>query len=85
MKEGLEVVASVLKPEATAFYVVGNSRTRAGGEWVEIETCRYVALIAEMVGLNATEKIDISVTRENLKHIRNAITRNQVIALQKAR
>lgn len=85
IKSVMQSVVRVLKPESTAFYVVGNSRTKAGENWVEIETCKYVELIGEMVGLEPTERVDISVTKENLKHIKNAITRNQVIALKRRR
>ena len=36
-----------------------------------------------MVGLRHADTIYIDVTRENYKHIKNAITKNQVIVLQK--
>lgn len=83
MKRNLAQIARVLKPGAKAFYVVGDSRTRAGGAWVQIETCKKVALIGEVVGLSLIETIKIDVTTENLKHIRNAITKNQVIVFEK--
>ena len=83
MKDNLLQIAGALKTGATAFYVVGNSRTKAGGTWVQIDTCKNTALIGEMAGLDPVDKINISVTTENLKHIRNAITKNQVIVFKK--
>ena len=84
MRDNLTQVASVLKPGAKAFYVVGDSRTKAGGTWVQIETCRNIALIGEMIGLRHVDMINIDVTTENYKHIKNAITENQVIVFQKS-
>jgi hypothetical protein len=84
MKANLEQVEKVMKPGSRAFYVVGNSRTNAGGEWVAIETCRNLTAIADSVGLKHAEPIAIDVTTERYQHMKNAITENQVIVLEKA-
>ena len=83
MRRNLEQVKHVMKKGSRAFYVVGDSRTNAGGNWVQINTCRSVALIAEHIGLSHMEMIDIDVTTENFKHIKNAITKNQIVVLQR--
>ena len=83
MKHNLVQVSSVLRQGAKAFYVVGNSRTKAGGTWVMIDTCKNIGLIGECVGFRVAERINIDVTTENLKHIRNAITKNQIIVFEK--
>jgi DNA modification methylase len=83
MRQNMERVRSVMKSGAKAFYVVGDSRTNAGGNWVQINTCKSIALIGEQVGLSHKEMIDIDVTTENYKHIRNAITTNQVIVFDR--
>ena len=83
MRDNLIQVSRVMKSGAKAFYVVGDSRTNAGGSWVRIETCRNVKLIGEMIGLRQVDTIDIDVTTENYKHIKNAITKNQVVVFQK--
>ncbi|HSW41274.1 MAG TPA: DNA methyltransferase [Patescibacteria group bacterium] len=83
MKANLEQVARVMKPGSRAFYVVGDSRTNAGGEWVSIETCRSLSAIAETVSLRPAEAIPIDVTTERYQHMKNAITLNQVIVLEK--
>ena len=83
MKDNLRQVTDVLKPGAKAFYVVGDSRTKAGGTWSRIETCKNIGLIGVLVGLRLVEKINIDVTTENYKHMKNAITKNQVIVFEK--
>ena len=83
MKQNLSEVASVLRPGAKAFYVVGDSRTRAGEAWVTIETTKSIGLIGEQVGLRETERINVDVTTENLRHMKNAITKNQIIVFEK--
>jgi hypothetical protein len=82
IRDNLIRVASVLKPGAKAFYVVGDSRTNAGGTWMQIETCKNIALIGEMIGLHHVEMINIDVTTESYKHIKNAITENQVVVFE---
>ena len=84
IKDNLKQVANVLKPSARAFYVVGNSRTKAGETWVQIETCKNIALIVEMIGLHPIDIIDIDVTTENYKHIKNSISKNQIIIFEKS-
>ena len=83
MRENLTQVSRVLKPGAKAFYVVGDSRTNAGGDWVAIETCKYIAEIGKMIGLQHLNSLSIDVTTENYKHIKNAITENQIIMFEK--
>ena len=74
----------LLKPGARAYYVVGDSRTKAGEDWTAIETCNYVTEIADFVGYKARRLLDISVTTENYKHIKNAITENAVLEFTKS-
>lgn len=84
IRDNLEQMVRVLKRGAKAFYVVGDSRTNAGGKWVQIETCSHIVAIGEMVGLRHVDSIDIDVTKENYKHIKNAITKNQILILSKS-
>ena len=83
MKNNLSEISDVLKPGAKAFYVVGDSRTKAGGSWVQIQTANSLTSIGQMVGLRHIEDIDIDVTTENYKHMKNAITKNKVIVFEK--
>lgn len=84
MKLNLLQIADVLKPGAKAFYVVGDSRTKAGGCWIPIQTTKSLTSIGEMVGLRHIEDIDIDVTTENYKHMKNAITKNKIIIFEKS-
>lgn len=83
MSQNLRQMAAALRPGAKAFYVVGDSRTKAGDRWVAIETTKHIREIGEKMGLRETETIHIDVTRENLKHMKNAITKNQIIVFEK--
>jgi hypothetical protein len=83
MRNNLSQVTHVLKPGGKAFYVVGDSRTKAGNEWVAIETCRHIASIGEMTGLTFKGTLSIDVTTENYKHVKNAITENQILTFEK--
>lgn len=79
MAENIQAIETVLKPGATAYYVVGNSKTKAGYDWTTIDTCGFLIEIAKRVGLEARTMLDISVTTENYHHIKNAITENAVL------
>jgi len=83
MQANIGTVASLLKPGGCAYYVVGDSRTNAGGEWIAIETCNHLRSIAEHAGLKARKLLDISVTTESYKHIKNAITENAILEFKR--
>lgn len=83
MRANLQNMETLLKPGGMAYYVAGDSRTNAGGTWVKINTCQHLCQIAESVGLTVLSSIGIDVTKENYKHIKNAITENQILVFQK--
>ena len=83
MRENLVQVTSVLRNGAKAFYVIGDSRTKAGGSWVKIESCKNIISIGEVIGLRHVDSISIDVTTANYRHMKNAITKNQVIVFEK--
>ena len=83
MKANLVEMNRLLRPGGKAFYVLGNSRTKAGGIWTTIETCRNITQIAEESGFRAVRAVDIDVTTENYVHSRNSIKKNQIIQFQK--
>jgi len=72
-------MANVLKPRSDAFVVIGDSRTRVDGKMLQIPTTQFLADIGELCGFECVEQIQISVTTENLKHIKNAIVENTVL------
>ena len=62
--------------------VIGDNRIRVNGDYERIPTTEFVRDIAVNCGMELVESIDISVTTENLVHIKNAITKNVVLRLK---
>lgn len=82
MQAILKQCAHLMRPGAEAMIVVGDSRTVVDGEdWV-IPTTRFIEMLGKEAGLESVERIPITVTTDNHKHVRNAITENAVIRLK---
>lgn len=79
MKKNIENTQNILRTDGKAFYVVGNSKTRVGNDWFPIKTTEWLIDIGAMLGLRASRHLDISVTTENLRHMKHAITENAII------
>lgn len=73
----------VLRSSGEAMIVIGDNRIRVEKDYERIPTTDYVQEIAVACGLEMVERIDISVTTENLIHFKNAITQNVVLRLRK--
>ena len=78
----LENCCEVLRPGGEAMIVIGDNRMRVDGDYERIPTTEFVRDIAVNCGMELVECIDISVTTENLVHIKNAITENVVLRLK---
>ncbi|MBI4763705.1 MAG: restriction endonuclease [Deltaproteobacteria bacterium] len=78
----LKNCGSVLRPSGEAMIVIGDNRIRVNQDYERIATTDFVQDIALAKGFNLMERIDISVTTENLVHIKNAITENVVLRLR---
>ena len=63
--------------------VVGDNRMEVEKEEVRIPTTDHLECIARNCGFATVERFDLSVTTENLVHIKNAITENIVLRLQR--
>jgi hypothetical protein len=72
-----------LRPGGVAMAVIGDNRTRVGRDYERIATTDFLQEIAIANDFKLVERIDISVTTENLIHIKNAITENVVLWLRK--
>ena len=74
-----------LKPNGQAMIVIGDNRMKFSddGEFERIATTDFVEQIAHHNNFETIERLDISVTTENFHHIKNAITENVVLWLQK--
>ena len=79
MSLAFDNMAYVLKTGASAFVVVGDSKTTAGEEVIPIPTTNLLVEIATQRGLHCVEQIPISVTTENMAHMRNAIVENAIL------
>jgi len=63
--------------------VIGDNTTSIDGEVIGIPTTRFIEEIAVSCGFKKVERIPITVTTENMVHIKNAITENAVLRLKK--
>ncbi|HEX9692344.1 MAG TPA: DNA methyltransferase [Gemmatimonadales bacterium] len=83
MQGVLRNCTSVLRSGGEAMIVIGDNRMRVDRDHERIPTAACVQDIAIACGMEMLERIDISVTTENLVHIKNAITENVVLRLRK--
>jgi DNA modification methylase len=82
MSAVLKNCLQVLRPGGEAMIVIGDNRIRVDGGYERIATTDFVQDIAVDHGMELIERIDISVTMENLVHIKHAITENVVLRLK---
>ena len=77
----LENCHTALRTGGEAMIVIGDNRIRIDKEYERIPTTDFLEQIAFSRGFELLERIDISVTTENMVHIKNAITKNVVLRL----
>ena len=82
MAAALEQLRIIMKPRRSLFFVLGNSKTVAGESEILIDTVQVVKDMAVAIGFRLHEERAISVTRENLLHAKNAITKNTILWLK---
>jgi len=73
----------VLKEYGEAMIVIGDNKMKVDGNYEKITTIDFIEDIANSAGFKTVERINISVSTENLVHIKNAITENVVLRLTK--
>jgi DNA modification methylase len=83
MEAALRNVHAFCQRGAHAMIVIADNRTEIGGASLRIPTTDLVEDIAESVGFERMERIDISVTTENYLHQKNAITENVVLHMRR--
>ena len=59
MKQVFETFTKLLRPGASAYVVVGNNHTIAGGQRIEIETDKLLGQLGEAVGLKLEEQVSM--------------------------
>lgn len=85
MKQVFAGMLEVLKPGASAFVVVGNNHTIAGGQRVDIATVELLQDVAKSVGFEIVETIgmEMLVSRDIFK--KNAIDSESILHFRKKR
>lgn len=83
MREVLQQSYTLLKPGGKAFLVVGNNRTTAGDELIEICTADHLSQISENLGFHLVDRLSMEmlVSRDIFK--KNAMPSEQIIWLEK--
>lgn len=76
-------VSSVVKSGGSAFVVIGDTRTTAGGEDVPIRSGRAIEEQFHSLGWKTEKVLPITVTRENVVHSKNSITDNEIYWFKK--
>jgi hypothetical protein len=73
----------ILRPGSSAFFVIGNTKTTAGGKVIHIDSAQVLREIGRSVGWKVADSIPITVTTENRRHSKNSITENEIIWFKK--
>lgn len=83
MREAIQQSYTLLKPGGKTFLVVGNNRTTAGDEQIEICTADHLGKISENLGFNLVDRLSMEmlVSRDIFK--KNAMPSEQIIWLEK--
>lgn len=77
----LAQLARRLNQGALCWLVLGNSRSTVSGQQWTIPTVDEVVAIARQRGFGVSERLEITVTQEDVLHSRHAITRNEIVCL----
>ncbi len=79
MRLVFESLKSVVRTGGDVFVVIGNNKTTAGGQEIEVESTTALIELGASVGWALEDVIGISVTKEALVHARNSISENAVL------
>lgn len=83
MKDVLRGIKVLLRPGATAYIVVGNNHTIAGGQRVEIQTAELLAELATSVGLIQEESIPMEMLVSRDIFQKNATRTEAILVLRR--
>ena len=82
MKDVLRQMALLLRPGGSAFVVVGNNRTTAGGSLMDISTADHLRAIAEDVGFTATGDREMEMLPSRDIFRKNAVPSERILTLR---
>jgi hypothetical protein len=74
---------ALLKPNASAFFVIGDTKTEAGNKIITIKSGQFIKETGEALGWELVDTIPITVTTEDRPHSKNSITENDIIWFRK--
>lgn len=83
MRDVMRQLLRLLRPDGRAFLVVGNNRTLAGGEPVEIRTADHLTAIGESLGFRTAGNLSMEMLLSRDVFRKNAMQSEQIIALRK--
>jgi site-specific DNA-methyltransferase (cytosine-N4-specific) len=83
MRQVFQNITALLKPGASAYVVIGNNHTIAGGQHVDIETDRLLGVIGQSVGLTLEQTIpmEMLISRDIFK--KNAVASETILCFHK--
>ncbi len=83
MRKTLQQTLAFLRPGAPMFLVIGNNRTVAGGEPVEIRTADHLGAIAESIGFRPVDKLPMEMLASRDIFRKNAMRSECIVTLAK--
>ena len=82
MRDVLLSIRGLLRPGSDAFLVVGNNRTTAGGELIDIQTADHLAGIARDLQFDVVESLSMDMLPSRDIFRRNAVPCERIIRLK---
>ena len=83
MQAVLQQTMAFLQPGGTMFLVVGNNRTTAGGQPVEIRTADHLLALAGDIGFQGADTVNMEMLVSRGIFRKNAIPSEQILRLNK--
>ncbi|RNF83871.1 DNA methyltransferase [Montanilutibacter psychrotolerans] len=83
MDRVVQNLTRVVKPAGSAFVVIGDTKTTAGGTEIKISSGRVIEQQFNAAGWSTEHIQPITVTRENVVHSKNTITTNEIYWFKK--
>ena len=74
---------TLLRPRGVMFMVIGNNRTTAGRELIEISTADHLAATAETLGFEITNSLSMDMLASRDIFRKNAMKSEQILTLEK--
>lgn len=84
MREVLQNITTLLSPGASAYVIIGNNHTIAGGVRVDIETDRLLGMLGQTVGLTLKDSIPMEMLLSRDIFRKNTSTSETIIEFRKA-